>query len=123
MPLELKLLLLAAAVFIVGEVIARPIFARIRRVYGPQLPPRPPRNGRAAQRKGILERLVLYVGLLLGYAVILAAFGAFKLGTRLQKDSGDQITNDYFLIGNLTSLLIVLADVVVLRLILGQRPY
>ncbi|WP_221029782.1 hypothetical protein [Actomonas aquatica] len=122
MPIELKLILFATAVFVIGEVVARPIFARIRRAYGPQLA-RPPGDGRVAHRKGLLERLVLYIGLLLGYAVILAAFGAFKLGTRLQKDSGDEITNDYFLIGNLTSLLIVLADIIVLRLILGQRPF
>lgn len=122
MPVNLKLLLLASSVFIVGELIAHPIFSRIRQTYGPQLA-RPPSDGRVAQRKGMLERLVIYLGLLLGYAVILAAFGAFKLGTRLQKDSGDQITNDYFLLGNLSSLLIVLTDVVVLRLILGQRPF
>jgi hypothetical protein len=101
---------------------AAPAFARIRKVYGPQLE-RPRNDTGVALRKGILERLVLYLGLMLGHSVILAAFGAFKLGTRLQKDSGDEISNDYFLIGNMVSLLVVLLDLLVCRLLLGALPF
>jgi hypothetical protein len=53
--------------------------------------------------KGILERLVLIVGIMAGYPQIIIAFGALKIGTRFQKNS--KISNDYFLIGNFISLL------------------
>ncbi|MEX0722837.1 MAG: hypothetical protein WD357_03830 [Gracilimonas sp.] len=53
--------------------------------------------------KGILERLVLIIGIMAGYPQIIIAFGALKIGTRFQKNS--KISNDYFLIGNFISLL------------------
>ena len=56
--------------------------------------------------KGILERFVLYFGLILGVSHIVILFGALKIGTRL--DKGNKISNDYFLVGNFSSLLIAL---------------
>lgn len=60
-------------------------------------------NRRISIFKGILERLFLVVGLILGYPHVIIAFGALKIGTRFQKNS--KISNDYFLIGNFISLL------------------
>ncbi|MCF3649508.1 hypothetical protein [Synoicihabitans lomoniglobus] len=122
MPIHLNLLLFAAAAFLVGELVAVPVFRRIRQIYAPKLEGRPS-DQRVALMKGMLERLVLYLGLILGYAVVLAAFGAFKLGTRLQKDSADTVSNDYFLVGNLLSVLIVMGDIILGRLLLGVRPF
>ncbi|MEA1991969.1 MAG: hypothetical protein U9N58_07225, partial [Thermodesulfobacteriota bacterium] len=40
-------------------------------------------------------------GLLHGFPQILIAFGALKLGTRLHEEKQDEISNNYFLLGNL----------------------
>jgi hypothetical protein len=56
--------------------------------------------------KGILERFIITIGLIFGFAPILIVFGTIKLGTRF-KDNQD-IKNDYFLIGNFSSILIAL---------------
>jgi len=57
--------------------------------------------------KGILERFCVAMALSLGFESILAAFGALKIGTRLK---GKEINNDYFLFGNLLSILIALFE-------------
>ena len=54
--------------------------------------------------KGLLERLFLIVGMLNGYPHVIIAFGALKIGTRI-KDEADKVSNDYFLVGNLISIL------------------
>lgn len=54
--------------------------------------------------KGIFERLIITIGLILNFLPILIVFGTIKLGTRF-KDNQD-IKNDYFLIGNFSSILI-----------------
>lgn len=57
--------------------------------------------------KGLLERFVLYFALTIGVTNILIVFGALKIGTRFEKN--DKIKNDYFLIGNFSSILISIA--------------
>ncbi|MGM0506882.1 MAG: hypothetical protein ACQER4_06815 [Bacteroidota bacterium] len=57
--------------------------------------------------KGILERLFLIAGLTSGYPHVIIAFAALKIGTRFQKNN--QISNDYFLIGNFISILIAMS--------------
>ncbi len=54
--------------------------------------------------KGLLERFVIYMCLVLGISQVLIVFGAIKIGTRLDKTK--EVTNDYFLIGNFCSILI-----------------
>lgn len=54
--------------------------------------------------KGIMERFIISIGLVFGFAPILIVFGTIKLGTRF-KDNQD-VKNDYFLIGNFSSILI-----------------
>lgn len=57
--------------------------------------------------KGCLERLVLSLFLILDIHSILVVYGALKIATRIQPDPMEQkIRMDYFLIGNLFSLLI-----------------
>lgn len=56
--------------------------------------------------KGILERFMLFLGLLNNYPQIIIAFAALKLGTRIIDDKVDLITNDYFLVGNFVSILL-----------------
>lgn len=63
--------------------------------------------------KGILERLVLYTALIHGYPQMLIAFAAMKLGTRLHTEQGSEISNTYFLVGNLLSMLLAIIGSVV----------
>lgn len=56
--------------------------------------------------KGVLERLMLFVALHYQLGTILVAFGALKLGTRLKDENVNSISNDYFLVGNFSSILI-----------------
>lgn len=54
--------------------------------------------------KGIMERFILTIGLVFGFSTILIVFGTIKLGTRFKDNQ--EIKNDYFLIGNFSSILI-----------------
>jgi hypothetical protein len=54
--------------------------------------------------KGDLERLFLFLSLVYSIPHALIAFGAIKIGTRIRPD--EKITNDYFFVGNMISLLI-----------------
>lgn len=61
--------------------------------------------------KGILERLFLFLALIYNFPQALIAFAAIKLGTRFLEDE-NKISNDYFFIGNMTSLLLVVLYIV-----------
>lgn len=52
--------------------------------------------------KGFVERGCLFFALSLGFPQMLIAFGALKVGTKLGKDC--QVSNDYYLVGNMTSI-------------------
>ena len=54
--------------------------------------------------KGGLERFIVYLCLIIGLSQIIVVFGALKIGTRIDKN--EKIKNDYFLIGNFSSLFI-----------------
>lgn len=62
--------------------------------------------------KGMLERLVLIVGLMAGYPHVITAFGALKIGTRIS-DGNNKVSNDYFLVGNLISILAAIVFVTI----------
>lgn len=55
--------------------------------------------------KGTMERMIISICLAIGLTPILIVFGALKIGTRL-RNPDDKIQNDYFLIGNLSSIFI-----------------
>jgi len=54
--------------------------------------------------KGSLKRSFLFLSLVYNLPHALIAFGAIKVGTRIRPD--EKITNDYFFVGNMISLLI-----------------
>lgn len=105
-------MLFSLLVFLVGEGCAYFIFKKLNGIFldGDKLIKRAGDVNfkRVAIIKGVLERLTILFGLLAGLPQILIAFGAFKLGTRLHSESDTKISNDYFLIGNLLSLLLVI---------------
>ena len=54
--------------------------------------------------KGVLERIFIVVSLHLGMTQSLTLLGALKIATRI-RDTEDRVSNDFFLIGNLVSVL------------------
>ena len=124
--------LAALLVLVIGELAAAwPVFWMLRKKLGPGQPagegaeapdPSQPKKGDWTVFKGVLERAVLLVGLLAGYPQVIIAFGALKLGTRLHEDfeepapqtsppsrkHKENISNNYFLIGNLVSILLAM---------------
>lgn len=57
--------------------------------------------------KGLFERAFLTLTFVFDFSVALVFFSALKLGTRLDSDSKDKLSNDQFLIGNMVSVLAV----------------
>jgi hypothetical protein len=54
--------------------------------------------------KGLLERAFIFTVLVEGLASALTVLGALKIATRI-KDEESKVSNDFFLIGNLLSIL------------------
>ncbi len=100
----------AAVVFVIGELVSLLIFAAVKKAIGP---PKASPGRKASAAKGKLERAVLFVGLLHGFPQILIAFGALKIGTRLHENRQTEISNNYFLVGNLLSVLLAMLYAVV----------
>ncbi len=96
----------AIAVFVCGEIIAFIIFSILKNRLGPKKDS-PASRGDTA--KGMLERLTIFTGLIHGFPQILIAFGALKLGTRLYEEKDSNISNTYFLVGNLVSIFLAMA--------------
>ena len=87
------------AVFMIGEVVALPIFWGVTKMFRRNLT-------LSSILRGTLERTFIYISLLVALPQGLAFFGALKIATRLKDD--DKISNDYFLTGNLISVLMVI---------------
>lgn len=102
--------LVAAVVFVCQEFVGIILFPLLSRWMGPG-------GGRAwdpkSILKGIVERLVLFTALIHSYPQMLIAFGAMKLGTRLHEEKETAISNSYFLVGNLLSMLLAMVGAIV----------
>jgi uncharacterized membrane protein len=97
-----------ASGYVVGEIIALIVFPFIRKFVAKE---KFLKGFDIETLKGTVERLLLFTGLLFGYAPVLILFGTVKLGTRLtiekERDKEEaKISNNYFLIGNFISALI-----------------
>lgn len=104
-------ILIALSIFTVGELISNSlIFSRIHKLFSKvsssESPPTKILFLPISTFKGVLERFVLFIALLFNLSQILIVFGAIKLGTRL--DAKDKVSNDYFIVGNFTSILIAI---------------
>lgn len=108
--------LTATAIFVVGELVGLLIFAFVKSAIGP---PKTSPARKASVLKGILERAVLFTGLLHGFPQILIAFGALKIGTRLHEDKETEISNNYFLVGNLISILLAMLYAIITKKLWG----
>ncbi len=110
---EIVTLLNAALIFIAVEVLANlTVFKLLNKRYeiiskqsGEKIPP---------WFKGNIERLCLVTGICMTYPQILIAYGALKIGTKLggtSKGASDKTYTEYYLIGNLISILIAFLTV------------
>ena len=97
-------LLIAAFIYIAGEIAAIGLFWQVRKHYAYKS-----ETPNSAIIAGMLERFVIFTGLYMGVTQILAMFGALKIGTRVNKDKDDKKTSEYFVVGNLLSVLLALA--------------
>ena len=96
-------------IYIVEEIAALLIFFIVRRVFSNKSEPeQKSRPIILTVLKGMLERLFIYIGLILGYPQCLTVFAALKIGTRLEGAKSQHVSNDYFLVGNLISVLLAL---------------
>jgi len=109
--------LTAAAIFVIGELVGLLIFAAVKRTIGPA---KTSPAAKASVIKGILERAVMFTGLLHGFPQILIAFGALKLGTRLHEEKESEISNSYFLVGNLVSILLAMLYAIITKKLWGN---
>lgn len=103
-------MILILVLFIFQELTALPVFYLIRRYFQGQSTIKNPVTVHTwlySVFKGVLERLVIFLGLMNDLPYVIGFFGALKLGTRLDTDKNDRVSNDYFLIGNLVSILLV----------------
>lgn len=104
--------LYALLIFAIGETVGFIIFFRVRKILSPTPDERP---FDISTVKGALERAVLFTGLLYNFPQILIAFGALKVATRLHDETKQKISNDYFLTGNLISILIAMLDAIIVK--------
>ena len=100
-------------VFFFQEIVGLIVFPIINKYLGPT------DNAWHTQSilKGILERLVIFTALIHGYPQILIAFAAMKLGTRLHGEQEKEISNTYFLVGNLLSILFAMISSIIVKAI------
>lgn len=97
MPISISFLL----IYLASEVVAYFLFRRVRKHYlGEYGSSRPMWNG-------IIERVFLYLCLITEVYHGLTLFGALKIGTRIKTEE-NKVSNDYFLIGNMISVGLVL---------------
>lgn len=106
--------------FLIQELLALPVFYAIRRYYSAQSTVTQNKWLYSAL-KGVLERLVIFVGLVNEVPSVVTFFGAVKLGTRLDDDKKNRVSNDYFLVGNLVSILMVTANYLISRMIIEGK--
>ena len=106
-------------IFFLQELFALVVFHFIRRYFQKQNNAITAHSWLYSIMKGILERLFIFMGLLNDMPMVIGFFGALKLGTRLDTDKNDRVTNDYFLIGNIVSILIVISSYLMIKQVVG----
>ena len=94
-----------------GEVIATLIFWAIVRGF------KRDKLSVGGVTRGLLERLFLFFCLVNGVMHALTLFGALKIATHIKDD--DQVTNDYFLIGNLISAFLAICYYLLYQMMMG----
>lgn len=102
----MKFLVLYIAVELLSNLTVFPLLNKVygaKKESGEKMPP---------WLKGVVERICLVSGLLLTFPHVLVAFGALKIGTKLDRNEAEtKKDTEYYLVGNLVSILIAFAFV------------
>jgi hypothetical protein len=103
----LKILLVVA----IGEVAIHILFFALSKIFGKDKKDKI--NG-ISIFKGVLERIFIVVSFHFNMTSALTLLGALKIATRI-KDTEDKVSNDFFLVGNLISVLFGIGYYVILK--------
>jgi hypothetical protein len=102
-------------VILPGELIVHILFHFISRFIGKT---NRDKITRSSIIKGLIERAFVLTTLWFGLSSALTLLGALKIATRI-KDNEDKVSNDFFLLGNLISVLFGVLYFVVIRNLMG----
>ncbi len=107
-------ILIFLAIFFIGEIVSTLVFVLLSKGFKSGI-----RNSISVKSivKGMIERSFVFISLINQFPQALIVFGALKIATRL-KDNESQITNDYFLVGNLISLTLCITYYLIWNLII-----
>ena len=103
------------AIAVAGELLIHLLFFIISKLIGKT---NKDKVSSASILKGILERLFIVISLEFNITQALTLLGALKIATRI-KDNEDRVSNDFFLIGNLISVLFGIGYFVLIKRIIG----
>lgn len=107
-----------ALVFIIGEVLFHIMFTGVRFFLNTEF------SGAVVRRevvKGILERLMLSVGIAHGIITVVIAFSALKVATKISLSANESDKslvmrhNDYFIVGNVLSITFAIVYAIIAR--------
>lgn len=103
--------LIFIGILIAGEVLIHFLFFLVSKFIGKG---NKDKIDRTSVLKGILERMFVVVSFFYAFTSALTLLGALKIATRI-KDTEDKVSNDFFVIGNLISILFGIAYYLVLK--------
>jgi uncharacterized membrane protein len=99
------------AMLILGELLIHVLFFSLSKFFGKDKKDKI--NG-ISIFKGVLERTFILVSFYFNMTSALTLLGALKIATRI-KDTEDKISNDFFLVGNLISVLFGIGYYIILK--------
>ena len=107
----MMLTLQLAVILVAGELVIHILLFLISKFIGKA---NKDKISRTSILKGLLERTFIVVSLHLNITQSLTLLGALKIATRI-KDGEDRVSNDFFLIGNLISVLFGIGYFILLK--------
>jgi len=108
-------ILYVIASMIAGELLIHLLFFLISKLIGKA---NKDRINVASILKGVLERIYVVATLTFNLTSALTLLGALKIATRI-KDTEDKVSNDFFLIGNLLSVLFGIGYYLAIKYLVG----
>lgn len=110
--------------FILAEIIAYLVFSFLNSVFFPENKNEKPVEGKnyfskshfkkeffkvnMDNIKGFFERALLVLGMAYGFPHVIILFGALKIGTRLDNSKSCLATTNYFVLGNILSVILAI---------------
>lgn len=100
-----------------GEILIHLLFLMVSKMIGKSN--HKDKIGIASVLKGMVERTFVVISCYFGLASALTLLGALKIATRI-KDKEDKVSNDFFLMGNLVSVLFGIIYYIILKHLIGE---